>query len=116
MHYQKIEPIPQQEAELAFKQGNDEAICDALLSVALYDADWKWVESYCLKFLEYPDKNVRAVAATSLGHLARIHGTIDSDTVIPALQAHFTDPDPEVSGRAPDALDDINMFVKEEDA
>ena len=109
MHYEKINPLSRQEAETIFKQGDAEAIIDALLSVTFHEKDWQWVQSSCLKFLEYPDKNVRAVAATCLGHLARIHGTIDV-AVVPALEAHLSDP--EVGGRASDALDDIAMSVK----
>ena len=111
MHYEKIVPVSRQEAEVAFHSGTVEEIAKALLSVTFYDADWQWVQSHCLKFLESHDKDVRAIAATCLGHLARIHKTIDIATVIPALQAHLLDPD--VAGRVSDALDDIEMFVRD---
>jgi hypothetical protein len=111
MHYEKINPLSRQEAEAIFKQGNADALIDALLSVTFHDEDWQWVESYCLKFLESSDEDVRATAATCLGHLARIHGTIDVAVVVPALEAHLSDPS--VTGRVSDALDDIRMFVKD---
>jgi HEAT repeat len=110
MRYEKINPLSRQEAETIFKQRDAEAMSDALLSVTFHGEDWHWVQSSCLMFLEDPDTKVRAVAATCLGHLARIHGIIDVATVVPALEPHLSDP--EVGGRASDALDDIAMFVK----
>jgi hypothetical protein len=110
MHYEKINPITRQEAEVVFNQGNSEEIAAALLSVTFHDEDWLWVQSSCLKFLASPDENLRAVAATCLGHLARIHGMVDVAMVVPALQAHLSDS--AIAGRVSDALDDIEMFVK----
>ena len=78
--------------------------------MTFHDDDWRWVQSYCLQFLTHPDKDVRAIAAVCLGHLACIHGTLDIAIVVPALKDLLTDPD--VAGKASDALDDIAMFVR----
>ena len=111
MKYESIRGTSRQDAETAFRQRNAEEIEKALLSVALHDEDLEWVQANCLKFLEYPDKGVQATAITCLGHLARIHRTIDTATVLPALQAKLQDPD--LAGRASDALDDIEMFTRD---
>ena len=111
MYDEEINPISRQVAEHIFKNGSADKIEEVLLRVTFHDEDWQWVQFYCLKFLEHPDKDVQAVAATCLGHLACIHGILDTRLVIPALKAHLTDPD--VAGRASEALKDIASFVKD---
>ena len=109
MCYEEINPISRRLAEHIFKSGSNDRIEEVLLRVTFHDEDWQWVQFYCLKFLEYPDKDVRAIAATCLGHLACIHGILDTRLVIPALKAHLTDSD--VARNASEALDDIARFV-----
>ena len=110
MYFEEINPMSRRYAEKVFQQDDADKIEEALLRVTFHDADWQWVQSYCLKFLKYPDKSVRAVAAICLGHLACIHGTIDTNIVVPALKALLTDPG--VAAKASDALDDIALFVR----
>ena len=112
VYLEEINPMPRRYAEAVFRQDSAEKIEEALLRVTFHDEDWRWVQSYCLKFLGYPDKSVRAVAALCLGHLACIHGKLDIAIVVPALKALLTDPD--VARKASDALDDIAMFVRNE--
>jgi hypothetical protein len=50
------------------------------------------------------------MAAICLGHLARIHGTLDLDVVEPALERVLRDPN--TTGDVQDALDDIRVFAK----
>ena len=111
MKYQEVLPISRQEAEKAFESNDSSQISDALLRVTYYDSDWSWIQSKCLEFIKYQDKNIRGLAVTCLGHLARIHGTLDVDKVVPILES-LSD-DPEISGKIDDALDDIQMFVSE---
>ncbi len=110
MYVEEINPMSRRDAEAIFAQGNPEKIEEALLRVTFHDEDWRWVQSNCLKFLVHADKDVRMVAASCLGHLACIHGTLDTNTVVPALKALLTDPD--VAREASNALDDIAMFVR----
>ena len=110
MYLEEINPMSRRYAEAVFKQDDVEKIEEALLRVTFHDEDWRWVQSYCLQFLTHFDKDVRAVAALCLGHLACIHGTLDVAIVVPALKALLTDPD--VARKASDALDDIAMFVR----
>ncbi len=110
MYFEEINPMSRCYAEAVFKQDDTERIEEALLRVTFHDEDWCWVQSYCLQFLTHPDKDLRAVAALCLGHLACIHGKLDVAIVVPALKALLTDPD--VARKASDALDDIAMFVR----
>jgi hypothetical protein len=110
MYYEEVNPMPRRYAEAIFKQDDAQRIEEALLRVTFHDTDWRWVQAYCLQFLTHPSKDVRSIAAICLGHLACIHGTLDTDIVVPALKAQLTDSD--VAGNASNALDDIAIFVR----
>ncbi|HYW08061.1 MAG TPA: hypothetical protein VE913_13955, partial [Longimicrobium sp.] len=59
--------------------------------------------------LRHPDVWVRRTAATSLGHIARVHGRLTVDRAIPELLQLLANP--EVRGHAEDALSDIEIFL-----
>ena len=109
MYYKDVLPITRQEAEEAFSTGNVEKTCDALVRLSYHESDWKWVQSQCLRFGKNPHSEIRGVVATCIGHLARIHGVLDIETVHPLLEELLSDP--EISGRAQDALDDIEIYL-----
>lgn len=110
MKYQDFQPISKQDIEKAFASSDVKRICKALLSVALNDPDWKWAQNQCLDFLGNESSDVRGLAATCLGHIARIHGQLDKDKVIIALREHLDDNI--ISGKIEDALDDIDIFLQ----
>ena len=95
----------------AFQSGNIPVMCETLVTLALADSDWRKVQTYCLAFLEYHDDDVREVAATCIGHLARIHHQLDLDLVLPALYRHQSDPGRYVAGAVDDALSCIERFM-----
>src|SRR4051794_38111256 len=50
---------------------------DAMVGCALYgDGDWKVSQELYLTLLDHPDHQVQALAATCLGHLARLYGQL----------------------------------------
>lgn len=110
MYYKDVLPITRQEAEDAFSSGNLEKICDALVRLTYHDPDWEWVQAQCLRFGKHSHSEVRGLAATCIGHLARIHGILNMESVRPLLEELLDDP--EVSGRAQDALDDIKVYLR----
>ncbi len=101
--------ISRNEAVRIFSVGSKDEICDALLSVALYDDDWKWSQDQCLYFLNDSDQDVQCLAATCLGHIARIHHKLDQDLVASALEKRLKDE--RISGQVQDALDDIKHYL-----
>jgi HEAT repeat protein len=104
-------PFTAEEIEQIFQSNNIANICETLVTLALYDADWQKVETFCLEFLEHPDAGVRMVAATCIGHLARIHQQLDLDLVLPALYRHQSDQGKWVAGNVDNALSCIERFM-----
>jgi hypothetical protein len=109
MRYERPEPIGRSEALDAIASGDSARSSDAIIRLALNDPDGHWVEEVALGLMESNDPNERAVAATALGHIARIHGEISIDRVLPALRRLMDDPRTE--GRAEDTLSDIAIFI-----
>jgi hypothetical protein len=111
LRYEEVPPVARAEAEAILSDPGAEAarICETLVSLAYHEPDWRLVQDLCLRFLQRPDPAVRGCAAVCLGHLARIHRTIDASRVLPALRA--LKHDAAVSGRVDDALSDIRMFT-----
>jgi vesicle coat complex subunit len=110
--YRDVEPMTRDDALASLASEDPERKARALLSLAYFDPDWRWVQRTCLEAMRATaEPQVRAVAATCLGHLARIHRKIDRPEVIAALDALLDDPDPSMRAHAQDALDDIETFV-----
>lgn len=110
MKYEEPAPMSRADAERALQSPDPDAVGAALLASALHDPDWRWVQEQCLRHLQHGSEQVRALAVTCLGHLARIHGHLDTERVLPALDALRAHP--VLAGRVEDALDDIEMFVE----
>ena len=109
MDYEELNPIERAEALLDIDSGDRDRVCTALTRLALHDPDPEWLEGLLMANLGNPDPWVRGVAALCLGHVARIHGRLDLDTVIPSLERLLEDP--ETEGYASNAMSDIRMFV-----
>jgi HEAT repeats len=86
-----------------------ESIFDVLNWITYYHSDWKWVQDWCLRFLEHPNPEIRANAVTCLADLAHLHLQLDAKKVIPQLQQLLDDPD--VKNRSEDALREINAAL-----
>jgi hypothetical protein len=80
----------------------------ALLAVVNGDPEWAWLEEQCLGLLVHPDVQVRGLAATSLGHVARLHGHLHASAVDRLREAQT---DATIAGRVHDALSDIDIFL-----
>lgn len=102
--------MSRREAEAALQSDDAMEVATAVVSVALHDPDWRWAQDRAIRLLVHPDPGIRGAAATSLGHIARLHGRLDPDA-IEALRGLLQDA--EVSGRAADALDDVERFGRD---
>lgn len=110
MEYQAVVERDRGEIEILLRSNDRQNIQAALLSAAYYDPEWRWVQSQCLAFTRSSDHNVRWVAATCLGHLARIHRQLDLELVLNRLVEMRADP--LVKAGVEDALEDIRFFLK----
>ncbi|MDR2988034.1 MAG: hypothetical protein LBV34_24670 [Nocardiopsaceae bacterium] len=108
MEYVEPQPAERDELAQALSRGDKHRTAEALIGLVFHDPDWKWLQEQCVEFLEHPDPENRGLAVTSLGHIARIHGTLDSN-VVKRLQSLLDDPT--LAGRVQDALNDIEMFA-----
>jgi hypothetical protein len=109
MIYESLEPIERAEAEAALTSDDAGAVVRALLRLALHDPDGPWVQTACQNLADHPAAEVRRAVAMALGHLARLHGTLDLASALPLLKALAADPD--VAGVADDALDDVEWYT-----
>lgn len=104
--------VTREEVEGAFTTGDPDALSRVLIAVAFHEPDADWAQDRCLAALDHPSAVVRGLAATCLGHLARIHRRIDLARVRPRLEALRSDP--LVSKHAGDALVDIERYLAPE--
>ena len=109
MLYKDVTVIAREEAVTAFDSTDIAELCNAMVSVAFYEKDWHWAQDRFLSFINHDEPQVRGLAAICLGHLARIHGVLDLDLVLPIL--HELRHDSAISGRVEDALDDITQYA-----
>lgn len=97
-------------AENAFRTGAPSDVCAALVAVTLHDMERAWVESWLRRLADHADEGVRAVVATCIGHVARIHGAVDpklAGAVLDGLGA-----EPSLAGRVTDTRHDLAMFLQ----
>jgi hypothetical protein len=110
MRWQEVIPITRDDAQVALDSDSPSIVCDALVRITYHDPDWRWVQEQLLKFSKHSNADIRGLAATCFGHLARIHRVLDLKLVLPVLSELLRDS--EVSGRAQDALDDIRIYLE----
>ena len=105
------DPLTKDTALKALASGDTLQRCQALVALAFYEADWHWVQELNLALLldEHEALEVRGLAATCLGHVARIHQKLDKNRVIGILNTFL--PHPDLGGRVEDALSDIRIFM-----
>ncbi|WP_327234755.1 hypothetical protein OG349_12995 [Streptomyces sp. NBC_01317] len=90
--------------------GSVDQATEALLSLTFNDPDGAWVESVLLDCLDGDfDDQVKLLAVTCFGHLARIHGEICNPRTV--MQVKRMTEVPGFEGRAQDALDDFETFL-----
>jgi hypothetical protein len=109
---QDMGPITREAAESALASGDPAEISMALLRLALHGPDWEFAEEVAREHAAHPDVWVRRNAATALGHVARVHRSLDSERSLPVLKGLMKDA--EVTDWAEAALDDVAMYAAAE--
>jgi hypothetical protein len=95
--------------QVDLSSGETDRVATALVRVTLREPDRAVVESLLATHLCSRDPWVRGVAATCVGHVARIHGALDTARLLPLLRSLAADP--QTAGRVSDALGDIEVFI-----
>lgn len=97
--------------EILLKSDDSSVVIDALMYSCFNINDPDWIQSKCIDAIEGGiNEDVRGLGITCIGHVARMYGKIDKEKVMPVLERKLKDDS--LSGRAQDALDDIETFVK----
>jgi alpha-D-ribose 1-methylphosphonate 5-triphosphate diphosphatase PhnM len=102
-------PISREQIDKALLSGDVTTAAEALIRMAFWESDWSWAEQKSLSALTDGRKEVRVAALLSIGHLARLHRSLNLETVLPAVKSLLDDP--ECRGTAQDALEDIATFM-----
>ncbi|NML35544.1 hypothetical protein [Paraburkholderia antibiotica] len=100
-----------EELEHRLNSSDKDAVIDALMYLCFNINDPEWIQDKCIEAIEREkDEDIRGLGITCIGHVARMHSQINKDKVMPVLKRLLCDES--LSGRAQDALDDIDTFVK----
>lgn len=107
--YHEVVPVRREDAINALTSGDPSQVCEALVQLAFHEPDRAFVESVLATQLESGHVTVRMVAATCVGHLARIHRALDVPLLLPLLRR--LGDDPRTVGSMEDALSDVRRYV-----
>jgi hypothetical protein len=109
LHHEQPAPATPADVDAALAADHPRAAARALVGATFHHPDWRAVQELCLRLLGGTDRPLAATAATCLGHLARIHRQLDTETVRSALARQHGDR--LVGPRAQDALDDLDLYL-----
>lgn len=109
MRYEELPPISRSDFRDACEAGDSRNRTEAILRLALHDDDPMFIEQAIVDGLEDGDFGVRRAAVLSIGHLARLHGSV---TEVMLARLNSLASDPAMAGTVSDALDDISIFVR----
>jgi len=112
MKYVEIQEMSRDEAAAVLTNGTTDEKIIALLSLALYDNDSKWVETICADYLNDNNPSLRGIAVQCFGHLARIHRVIHDTVIIDKIYQLSNDDNQTVRGQAEGAISDFRIFLK----
>jgi hypothetical protein len=88
----------------------DADVIAALTSIGLNETDRNWAQDIFLQHLTAQTEAIVASAVTAFGHIARRHGELDTDVVLPAIES-VKRKYPSLQGIIEDTLDDIDAFT-----
>jgi len=91
-------------------RANPTEICTATVNAVHHISDYDWLVEQFTSLLAHTESDVRGVAITCVGHLARLHEGADREELL-ALLTSLKD-DEALSGRVQDAIDDVNTFLE----
>ena len=112
MFYEEIPEFDRADVLAAIERDDPDELLYAVLSAALYDPDPTWATSICLDLASHAHFNVRGNAILGLGHIARLHRTLDRALVQPVVERALLDEHEYVRSQADNTADDLYVFLK----
>ena len=106
--YEAVEPLDWSKTYKSLLSDDIEAMVRAVLTISWQD-DWQYAQDVCFKFARHNDPDVSRISVIGLGHIARIHGMIDLESVL-ELAAEINVRGRHV-GELDDMLSDIMVYV-----
>lgn len=94
------------------KMNNEEVLKLLPIQLGFNHENWKFVQDVCVILSEHAHPDIRGNALLALTYVAMIHKKLEKNIVKPLLLRGLKDEDRWVKGRAQDALDDINTYMK----
>lgn len=85
MKYEEPKQISYEEALAIFDHGSPKEISRALIAMSFYEKNVSHIERWCLYWCNSTNIEISSAAVISLGHIARIHGRITKEAVLPIL-------------------------------
>ncbi len=112
-HTERYSRNVEKNAEILQMVHSDESAIkvNGLLALAHQADDWEFAQDCMVRYSEHPDEHIRGIAILCFGHIARIHGMLNEELVMPILHKALDDERSFVRGHAESALDDIITFL-----
>lgn len=104
--------IDRSQIEKGISSDNKQSVIDDILGMVFSSVadEVPWISEKLMELSKNKDLDIAGLSLTCFGHLARLHSNIgDYDKVISLLRSKQDDPD--LQGRAEDALEDISLFL-----
>ena len=95
-----------------YTQEEADEIRRVMLSFCMNKYDYALAEALCEKFIKSSDDNLKMIAITCVGHVARVYHRKLNSKIMEEIDKIHKDPTHKNWGTADDVLDDINLFVK----
>jgi len=106
--YKEPENIDKNKFLKVIASGVTTLMCDAIVGAAYSINDYDWLLQQYVSLLKHTDLEVREVAITCIGHLARLNEDANKNELLGILVPLLSDND--LAGGTEDAIDDVNIF------
>jgi hypothetical protein len=79
--YEEVQEYDKESTIKELKSTEANRIVIALLGLTFHEENWKWVHDICIQYCSHIDYIVRGITILCFGHLARIHGKLDTESI-----------------------------------
>ena len=103
--------VPKELVLKLIESHDSEMICNTLIATIFYENDIEFCMNVIQLCFALESYTVRATAVLCLGHLARIHGSLEEKIATNILQKALIDENEFVKNQVENVLDDIEIFI-----